>query len=675
MAGLTLANGDCLSISGHKYTCAGKGPGGRYLLVPHKGRSNKYLAAEELFDLSEDGKIELHGASDYYREFPCTQVNLSSISENQHPDVMMRCFYMTEMDEYRAQGGKLSEKPVASLVLRVHKKYVKHCKEHGQTPPDKPMSESACRRWYRKWQNSGGNVLSLIRNPSGNRHSKLSWEQRELIDEVIDKLFRTTHRRPAKAVHVLMSARIDLENRSRLRDGLKPIKTPSYNTLCRHIRKLDLYELLKDRYNNEYAYKMTRHQRSSPMVHKHLEQVQADHTQADIYVDMGIGVLVRPWITLLIDRYSKAILGFWVSPDSPSAQTVMDALRMAIMPKNIIELGGEPQWQWPMFGLPEELILDNGKDFLSRDLETAALELGISLNYSPPRQAFYKAQIERQFGAINKQLLSKLPGQVFKYEPEKHGLDYPHLTFDEFSKLFIQWVTTLAHKTPTKTGYTPMQLWENSIQKNGFSGSGLDQEFVQLCLSKSIHKDCALQPDGIHHNSLVYNNEWLSRYRNQIAPTSSGRNPKVEFKWSAWNVGLIWVFDENNHSFFPVEAKDEMAHGRSLFNHKVVLRECRNRRKANLSDSSYHDAVLALDKNLSDFIDNKGVKRLPAKASRYILGAPHSLAADEVNTQPSKAPTAPKKQNSNKSPRQNDSLFSDDDLDDDIEDIGDDIEL
>lgn len=674
MAGLSLANGDCLSITGHRYTCSGRGPGGRYLLVPHKGRSQKYLAPEELLDLSERGKIELHGASDYYHEFPRIQVNLSSIPQEQHEEVKMRSFYMTEMDEYRRQGGKLSEKPVASLVLRVHEKYVKQCKERGHTPPVNPISESACRRWYRKWQKSGGNVLSLIRNPSGNRHAKLSLEQRELIDEVIDKLFLTTDRRPVKAVHELMSAKIDLENRSRLKNGMKPIKTPSYNTLCRHIRELDLYEVLKNRYSNEYAYKVTRHQRSTPIVHKHLEQVQADHTQADVYVDLGIGVLVRPWVTLLIDSFSKAILGFWLSPDSPSAQTVMDALRMAIMPKNTIELGGEPEWQWPMFGLPEELILDNGKDFLSRDLEQAALELGISLNYSPPRQAYYKAQIERQFSTINKRLLAKLPGQVFKYEPEKHGLDYPHLTFEEFSKLFVQWITTLAHRTPTMTGYTPMQLWQNSIQKNGFSGSGLEQDFVKLCLSKSSPRRFAIQPDGIHFNSLVYNNEWLSRYRNQVAPASTGRNPTAEFKWSATNVGVIWVFDEKNHTFFPVEAKDEMARGRSLFNHNVVLRERRNRRKANLSDSSYHDAVLALDKTVNDFTEKKGVKKLPAKTSRYILGAPSSVLADDVDGKPVQPPSA--SQNPvNPNPPTQDVSNSDDDLDDAIDDIADDIQL
>jgi putative transposase len=344
---------------------------------------------------------------------------------------------------------------------------------------------------------------------------------------------------------------------------------------------------------------------------------------------------------------------------------------LAILPKNIVELGGNSEWQWPMFGIPEELILDNGKDFLSLDLEQAALELGINLNFSPPRQAFYKAQVERQFGSINKRLLAMLPGQVFKYEPEKHGLDYPHLTFDEFSKIFIQWVTTIAHNTPSKTGETPAQLWQNSISKNGFSGCGLDEGFVKLCLSKSSHKRYTIQPDGIHFNSLVYNNEWLSRYRNKILTTSTSKNPTAEFKWSASDVGLIWVYDELKHTFFPVKAKDNSSHERSLFNHKVVLREQRNRRKANQADSSYQDAILALDDTINNFTEKKGVKNLPAKARRYLHGAPKSKQTNDGNIGLFSSSNKSFSHSSHEAKTE----YENNSFDEHIEDFGDDLEI
>ncbi|WP_320166311.1 transposase family protein [Methylophaga sp.] len=623
MAGLSLSKGESLSINGKTYSCAGKGPGGRYKLIPHKGRVDKYLSADELYDLSLRNKIELHETSDYYREMPNFQVNLSTIPENQLDEVLMRHFYMTEMDAYRRNGGKLSEKPVTNFVIQTHKKYLKNCHELDRTAIKNSPSEATVRRWYRYWQKSGGNVLSLIRSPSGNTHSKLSPEQLELLEEIIKSVYLNKHRRSARNVHELMAAKIDLENRQRSANGQKLIDTPSYNTLCRHIQKLDKYEVLTSRFSHEYAYKMTRHQRMSPIVSKHLELVQADHTQADVYVDLGLGVLVRPWVTLLVDRYSEAILGFWISPYAPNADTVMNALKMAISPKIMSEMGGNTTWQWPMFGIPDELILDNGKDFLGRDLEQAAIELGITLSYSPPRQAFYKAEVEREFGKTNKRLFSKYNGQVYKYEPEKHGLDYPHLSFDEFKELFLQWIVTLRHITPNKDGYTPNQLWANSIQKNGFAGSGLEEDYVKLCLSKSSRKRFSIQPDGVHFNSLTFNNEWLSRYRNQIVSHYDGKNPTVEFKWSESDVGVIWVFDELNHTFFEVKSKQKIAHGRSFFNHKVVLREKNNRKKANLSRHEYHDAVLALENKIDEFTQAKGTKKLPAKAARYIKGGPN----------------------------------------------------
>lgn len=675
MAGLSLTKGDCLSIAGRKYTCSGKGPGGRYALVPHKGRAQKYLFAEELLDLSEQGKIQLHDESDYYGEMPNYQINLSAVSDEQQFEVMKRHFYMVEMDDYRSKGGKLSEKAVASFVLEIHSKYLKHCKERDLPPPDKHMSEAAVRRWYRSWTKSGRHVLSLVRTPSGNRHSKLSWQQVNWLDEIIKTVYLNSERRSAKNVHELLAAKIHLENRNLKAKSQETISVPSYNTLCRRIRQLDLYTVLSKRFNHEYAYKITRHQRKTPVINKHLEIVQADNTQVDIHVDLGIGVLVRPWLTMIIDKYSMSILGFWLAPYSASADTVMNALRQSVMPKKIIELGGEPEWQWPMFGLPEELILDNGADFRGFDLEKAAMDLGINLNFSPPRQAHYKSEVERFFGKINKRLLSKLPGQVYKYEPEKHGLDYPHLTFDEFSKLFIQWAITIAHKTPTENdGYTPDQLWENSIQKNGFAGSGLDQEYVKLCLSKSSRTRYSIQPDGIHFNSLIFNNEWLSRYRNSIASNYPNNKPTAEFKWSESNVGVIWVFDELNHSFFPVEAKEQLAVGRSFFNHSVVLREKRHRKKANLGDSSYQDSILALDNQIIEFGKKKKSKKLPSGASRYVFGSPSNFRENDSASQPSAYPNSVFNDTHTEASSQENAQF-DDDLDDDIDDIPDEIEF
>jgi putative transposase len=607
---------------GKKYTCAGKGPGGRYVLIPHSGRVNKYFSAEQLFDLHEQNKISFHENDGFTSVQPDTIFSISSLPNEQRDTVLMRHFYMTELDSFISNGGKLSVNQISDFAIKTHKAYLQVCRKQDRPIPSKPMAESTVRRWYRAWKKSGRNIVSLLHNPSGNRHSKLTAEQRWYIEEGIKSLYLTKQRLTIKSVHEYIAAKIDIENRDRVLDGLAVIPTPSYQTLCNHIKELDQYERLSARFGHEYAYKMTRNQGITPLTKRHLEKAQADHTQLDVYCDVGIGILVRPWLTLITDSYSKSILGFWISPEHPSADTVMKALRCAALPKDFNKLQSTTTLYWPMFGLPQELILDNGKDFIGRDLQDAAAELSITLTFAPPRQPYYKAQIERKFGEINKRLLAKLPSQVFKYEPEKYGLDFPHLTFEDLRDIFIQWVTTIAHHTPTQDGYTPNQLWLNSLQKHGSTSSGIEQGFIEVCLSKTSERKYTIQADGIHFNNLIFNNEWLSRYRNKIASHFAKGNPKVEFKWSETDVGTIWVFDQLNRTFFPVKSKQTFAHGRSQFNHNVNLREQRNRKKNNLSDSNYHDSVIALDRKIESVVITKGNSKLPANVAKYIRGAP-----------------------------------------------------
>jgi putative transposase len=296
---------------------------------------------------------------------------------------------------------------------------------------------------------------------------------------------------------------------------------------------------------------------------------------------------------------------------------------MAVLPKNMRELGGDNDWHWPMSGMPAELTLDNGKEFHGLDLEMAAAELNITLNFTPPRQPWHKSQVERKFGEINRSLLAQLPGQVFKYEPEKHGKDHPHLTLEQSQRIFLQWVTTVLHRKPNKEGYTPEELWMDSVNKHGTPGGGLPQDYIFMCLAKTVAEK-VIHPDGIHFQNLSFNNEWLSRLRNELSPQAGNDKPKVKIKWSASDVSVIYVLHPKTNQYFEVHAKEEHARGRSLYNHRVVLREQRNRRNARMRDSSYLDAALAVDqsiKSLASKMAKKG-KKVGSRLARFEGGKP-----------------------------------------------------
>jgi putative transposase len=71
---------------------------------------------------------------------------------------------------------------------------------------------------------------------------------------------------------------------------------------------------------------------------------QADHTELDILVLDANLKPGRPWLTTILDDYSRAICGYMLFLGAPSAMNTALALRQGIWPK-----AGAG---WPMCGIP-----------------------------------------------------------------------------------------------------------------------------------------------------------------------------------------------------------------------------------------------------------------------------------------------------------------------------------
>ena len=98
---------------------------------------------------------------------------------------------------------------------------------------------------------------------------------------------------------------------------------------------------------------------------------------------------------------------------------------------------------WPCFGIPSKLVCDRGSDLTSKDLENAAFQLGIELDFTPPRTPNFKGTVESFFNSLNDQLLSSLPGRTFRswerravYNPDKRPL-LPYATLVEIIHLHL----------------------------------------------------------------------------------------------------------------------------------------------------------------------------------------------------------------------------------------------
>ena len=124
-----------------------------------------------------------------------------------------------------------------------------------------------------------------------------------------------------------------------------------------------------------------------------------DHTPLDLQlVSHRTGaVLGKAWLTLLIDSFTRMPLAFVLSFDDPSRASVLAALYDCVARHH---------------RLPDTLVVDQGPEFQSSDLENALAALCVNKQERPARKPRFGAVVERMFGILNTRLVHELQGNT-----------------------------------------------------------------------------------------------------------------------------------------------------------------------------------------------------------------------------------------------------------------------
>ncbi len=250
------------------------------------------------------------------------------------------------------------------------------------------VPEPTLRRWLARYRRQGlAGLQRRTRSDRGERHCLSA----DLI-AVIEGLALRRPRRSAAAIHRFVC--------EAMQDGQL---APSYATVHAVVRALDpALTVLAHEGSKAYAHRFELlHRREASCQN---EIWQADHTELDILVHDGAGVVVRPWLTIVIDDHSRAIAAYHLSVNAPSALQTALALRRAIWRK------GEPGWT--VCGIPQVLYTDHGCDFTSRHIEQVCAQLKIRLIFSQVGQPRGRGRVERFFGTLNTTCLAELPGYL-----------------------------------------------------------------------------------------------------------------------------------------------------------------------------------------------------------------------------------------------------------------------
>lgn len=271
----------------------------------------------------------------------------------------------------------------------------------------------------------------------------------------------------------------------------------------------------------------------------------ADHAQIDVACLMDDGSVVFPWVTAWRDFKSSKWVGWLLQPDSPNSDHIFQSFYYAA----------------DEYGLPTDVLLDNGKDFRCKDFaggrkslkidaneaKTTSMlaELNVKVHFALPYNAQTKP-IERDFLKI-KELLSKhcvgyRGGNVVE-RPEKLADEIKKgklIPFNTFKEIFDDFIVNILNKRPSQgknlKGLSPDELFNSEFKEK----ITVSKDALKLfCMRTS--RTYTIGRNGIKDGSLdiTYWADWMiSKY-----------GLKVYLRRDIKNYKEAWVFKESNSEF------------------------------------------------------------------------------------------------------------------------------
>lgn len=262
---------------------------------------------------------------------------------------------------------------------------------------------------------------------------------------------------------------------------LTTIKLPHESSFYRYTRWFETQsEYARATYDKRYGKEMWEREQMLFDIFCHLAQyplqyVFADHCLLDVFIvdEETRSVTTRLWLTVLLDCYSRSIVGLALLVEPPCIESIQSALRHAIWPKS------EEFGEWIQYGIPIQLSLDNAWAHMSHSLENLARTIGrdgefntMNLVWRPPYKGRYGALIERYFGNLAgtiKELLTDA-GAIQSSDPKaiRSARQTACLLHQDIYRFVCEQIVQYHHRHHSELdGLTPHQKWLQGIEGGG----------------------------------------------------------------------------------------------------------------------------------------------------------------------------------------------------------------
>jgi len=420
-----------------------------------------------------------------------------------------------------------------------------------------------------KERKPGKNKLGRKRKYSESEGINVDDRIKEIFDKALNKYYYTTRQNSIKITYELMIRDYFAEKSAE--DGIliNAESIPSISQFRYYFSK-----------NRDYKKEITARQSSKEYYLNHRqilgdslskvqggagEVYQIDATTADFFListwdkDRIIG---RPTIYLVLDVFSRAIVGFHVTIENPGYNPAMVAVYNAFTSDKIElfkQVGVDiDEKDFPYQHVCSKLVADRG-ELEGKNAEQIIKHLSTTVSLTPSFRGDLKAIVESFHAKLNSYLKPFIPGFVDGGQFKKRGgIDYrlkARLTIKEARKIVTMTVLHINNNQYMKDYRLsiemlednilpiPINIWRWSIENRSGLLRKVDDSILKFALLSS--GSARITKYGIKFNGLYYKSEramkdkWFEIARNDGSWS-------VEVKFDARNISTVYLVNEKN---------------------------------------------------------------------------------------------------------------------------------
>jgi putative transposase len=356
-----------------------------------------------------------------------------------------------------------------------------------------PPAPSTVIDWINAYKASGTNSYPS-RPRTGNLSLRFNPVVEQIITESIKNYYLSKERFSAADVRAIIVGRISELNLCDSYDS--EVKIPCERTIQKRISKIDPYLVSAAREGKDVANRLVRAAGRTIKSTGCLSIVEIDSHQLDIHViDPTTGELLgKPYLTCIVDIYTRAIVGIYVSMYWPSALTALAALKDMVTRPGRNKPGG----------IPSMVVIDNGPEFKNASFQLFCERLKITISFSEVRTPNNKPHIEGFFSKLVEALIHKLPGTTFSNPNDRGEYDAEGeacFTLEQVTSYTEEWINEVHHTAINRiTGRAPILAWEDQIKD--FPPLSMSDKEVNAIARRAVN--CTIRKGRILTNHLEY---------------------------------------------------------------------------------------------------------------------------------------------------------------------------